>query len=238
MEESAMKEVATPELLERIQYPHLHSSDKHAQFFIRADAKMELRKRIDFPHIVKHQREWSEYACIHCGQGFTVDSYYRMKSHFDGTRCTNGFCEKKCFCGKTFDTIDGAYNHYQKFFCLQYHNERQQAIAEREQKKEEYKEKQKEINANRPAVSRCDVCNVEFRCKPEEDRHMNGKHHLNKVNGVLKCNICDIVVTTKAKMEVHKATRKHQKKAAAQESIQTVEVPTIQIHSPNHTPSQ
>ena len=238
MEISAMKSVADPprikELLERIQYPHMFSPEKHNQFFIKAHAKLSMREYIDFPHIIKHERDWSEYACIHCGQGFNVDGYYMMKSHWEETRCKHGFCNRKCFCGKTFETIDEAYAHYQKFYCLQYHNERQQAIKEREQKKEEYKQKQKEINANRPATSKCEICDVTFRCKSEEDRHMNGKYHLHKANKSLHCSICNINTTTEAKMEIHKATRKHQKRAQAQDQ-QEVTIPTL---SPTHTHDQ
>lgn len=246
MEISAMKSVADPpcvndtnrinELLDRIHYPHLHCDEFRNAWLVRANAKSELRKYIDFPHIIPHQRENSdiEYACIHCGQGFNVDGYSMMKNHWEGTRCKHGFCNRKCFCGKTFETIDEAYAHYFKMYCLQYHNERQQAIKEREQKKEEYKQKQKEINANRPATSKCDVCDVTFRCKSEEDRHMNGKYHLHKANKSLHCSICNINTTTEAKMEIHKATRKHQKKAQAQDQQEV----TIPILNPIHTHDQ
>lgn len=228
--EGVDKENRVKLLIDKIQHPYLHgATTSHGCSTIRIDAKLELKTYIEFGHIIQYEREYHTYACTHCGQGFQEVDYFRMKSHADETGCKNGFCNRKCFCKKQFETIDDAFKHYLKMDCLQYHKERQEAIKRQEQKKIEYKEKKKEHNDNRKPTSRCEICDVEFRCKYEEERHMNGKQHQYKASPMsLTCACCNISVLSRKQMETHLQTKKHQKRMNSSETIQVVNIPVLE----------
>jgi chemotaxis protein histidine kinase CheA len=117
----------TPEeLVKMLNNPHLYlkqSRDDGWYFNSNTDvkvyAKVQLKSHINFPHIIKHQRVLSEYACIHCGYGFNTPDYNSMKLHMKegDIECDNGFLEQQCCCGKRFDTLDDAYEHCKSTNC-------------------------------------------------------------------------------------------------------------------------
>lgn len=216
--EEVDKENRVKLLIDKVQHPYLYgATDSHGCTSIRIDAKAELKTYIDFPTMIPYAREdtYNTHACIHCGKGFQEVDYFAMKYHADETGCKNGFCNRRCFCKKQFETIEEAFRHLIKMDCLQYHKERQEAIKRQEQKKEEYKQKKKEHNAHRKIISRCDVCNVGFRCKSEEEIHMNGLVHQYKVKPkqINNCKVCNTTTDmTPAQYQAHIQTKKHQKR--------------------------
>ena len=202
-----METIETLRLVDVVRYAHLYSSSiRENTQHIRSIAKAELSKRISYPHIVKHNRnDMCEYACIHCGEGFDMGQYYAMGRHGSETECVNKFSNLTCPCGKTCESMDKAHSH--RLFHI--------TMEVAKKKEQEQKEHKKEVNAQRKIVSRCEVCNVGFRCKKEEELHMNGLVHKYKVKPkeINNCKLCGTTTDmTPAQYQAHIQTKKHQKK--------------------------
>ena len=182
---------------------------------LKTRCKEQLKEHVRaLPHIVEHEHETTTHACKHCGQRYRVEDYFAMIRHTRST-CEYGFVDRKCFCGRTFDTLDDAYKHYFKLNCLHYHKEKEEKKQKDEEKHKQRIEKMRIYNANRKPVSRCEVCDVDFLSKFDEERHMNGKQHLYKADPSKRpnhyCATCDSTFLSRKQMETHLQTRKHLK---------------------------
>lgn len=205
---------------------------------VKAYAKRELRPHINFPHIIEYRTELGNFVCVHCGTGFQTSDYRRMKNHMETeTMCDFGFSNQQCVCGRKFDTLEEAHNHRMKSHCLLHRKEREQRqkeLEEKNRKEQEKREKEKEEKERKKEEKRkqraekkaqekaekkklkqenkrkCELCNVVFRGKKEEERHMNGKFHKLKANpNVLSCSHCEMTFVRQKHLDDHLLTKKH-----------------------------
>jgi hypothetical protein len=178
------------------------------------------------PNIVSDTREYTTHTCRHCGQGFRVEDYFLMLQHGRNT-CANKFVDRKCVCGREFESYEQAWKHCCVADCKNREFRMEQARKKEEEKEKKKRERQQVYNENRKSVSRCDVCDVDFLTKRQEENHMKGKHHLYKVDPSkrpnLRCDLCDSTFLSRKQMETHNQTRKHLNRLP---------------HSNSHTPSQ
>lgn len=213
-------------LLNMLEHPWLHINQPKHHGFINNEtdakvyAKIYLKEYITFPYIVEHRNQFGDtYACVHCGYGFQTSDYRSMTKHMENeTMCRNGFTLLQCVCGKKFDTLDDAYEHWKRLNCLSYerHKAQERKRQEEKRKQEEEKrqrEKEEKQKAREEKKRKCECCNVVFRGKKEEQRHLNGKFHKNKVNpNVLSCSCCEMVFVRQKHLDDHLLTKKHLRK--------------------------
>ena len=188
---------------------------------IRSNARNELKKRIRaLAHIVETQSTFHPYACKHCGSPYSTDDYFAMEKHGDTESCANKFSHRQCYCGKEFDNLQSTWEHRCNHLTQQRNKEEtKKRIQERIKKQEEqYKrkiEKMRIYNANRKPVAHCDVCDVDFLSKYDEERHMKGREHIYKADPSKRpnhhCATCNSTFLSRKQMETHLQTRKHLK---------------------------
>lgn len=218
-----MTYIETDILIDAVKYAYLYE-DGAGIALVRSYARDELFKRMKYAHIIKHDRNgMCEYACIHCGVGFDTTQFFEMGKHGTETECINHWKHLTCPCGKTCESIDKAHTH--RLFHITIDHAKKKAQEQKEHKKEY----NTQHNPQRKTVSCCDVCGVSFRCKKEEERHMNGKEHKYKVKPkeINNCKLCGTTTDmTPAQYQAHIHTKKHLKKV---EEAQTPKRKVIRV---------
>ena len=231
------------ELLRMLEYPELYKNQQGRGFYdceihVKIYAKQELTKHINFPHIEEYKTELNDYACKYCGTGFNVSDYRAMKNHMlNETMCIRGFKEgNECICGRKCGTIEAARTHWY-YNCFYFHKkaewdkkQKEKKEAEEKEKKEKEKEekrkrkeeerkkkreeeKEEKKKAREQNKRKCELCNVVFRGKKEEERHLNGKFHKLKVQpNVLSCSHCEMTFVRQKHLDDHLLTKKHLRK--------------------------
>ena len=141
------------------------------------------------------------FRCEKCKVQFKPQDLCSMETHHVGDTCVNQIRHKQAM----------------KLEAEKHMTKLREKTKRQKDKKQEY---MKEYNMNRKSVSSCTTCQVEFRSKKEEERHMNGKQHKYKLNPPnYDCQLCGSHFLSEKQLQTHKETAKHKKMEAENQTI-------------------
>ena len=217
------------ELVECRLNPHLFTKCNHERTRLRVNSKIELEKRMmKLPNLVRSSNEWCDFDCAFCGEAFQVDHIFAVSRHFneDGT-CFNGFNkDRKCCCGREFNTLYDANRHRVNAGCMVRKRELERLVCKacefqaynKKQLDDHCASKQHYLKTH-PDEFYCKVCDIDCEYKSKFVRHCAGKHHQYKANPdnrpKLYCETCDVKCLSQKQYQTHLETTKHLKKASA-----------------------